>query len=85
MSGRLWKCSKEQLRPASSEEELSAEIAQVLSQEALQEVIDGRSNDYLDVSEDGHPPEEAGSGAASIAPSTATTTPAWTIRMRHST
>ena len=50
MAGRLWKCSREQIRPATEDEELSAELASVLSQELLEELRSGRAPRCLDVS-----------------------------------
>ena len=49
MAGRLWKCAREQARPATEDEELSAELAAVLSQDLLREVASNRHFRYVDV------------------------------------
>ena len=59
MGARLWKCSREQLRLATSEESLSKEVAMALSREALDEARSGRPARFVDLTQEENPPEDA--------------------------
>ncbi|CAE7878477.1 unnamed protein product, partial [Symbiodinium sp. KB8] len=55
MRGRLWKVATEQLRPASSEEELGAALALELHKDLLHQVREGVRTGYEDVTVEGPP------------------------------
>ncbi|CAE7228874.1 pol [Symbiodinium sp. CCMP2592] len=56
MRGRLWKVSSEQMRPASSEEELGAELIVELHRDLLDQIIQGVRTGYEDVTQEESPP-----------------------------
>ena len=68
MGARLWKCSREQLRPATDEECLSAEVAACLSKEFLQDVETGHTAKFIDVAVAGPPPDWQGPSATPMDP-----------------
>ena len=56
MAGRLWKCSREQVRNASHEEELGQELAMILSDDLRRHYQTGRPVRYLNITSEGGPP-----------------------------
>ena len=56
MAAKLWKCSREQVRLATEEEDLAVEVATALSKEFLEDTVNERNNKYVDVTAD-VPPE----------------------------
>eukprot|EP00439_Symbiodinium_sp_Y106_P050867 s3255_g6.t1 len=56
MRGRLWKVSSEQLRPASSEEELGAALVMELHRDLLDQIRQGIRTGYEDVTKEDNPP-----------------------------
>ena len=58
MRGRLWKASREQIRPATPEEELGAELILELSQEMLQKLKKPGQIVYQDITQEDGPAED---------------------------
>lgn len=58
LRGQLLKTSREQTRPATSEEHLGAELIKELSSEILQDIQAGRVKHFHDITADGNPEEE---------------------------
>ena len=58
MRGRLWKVSAEQLRPASSEEDLGAALVLELHRDLLDQIRQGVRSGYEDVTQEGEPPRD---------------------------
>ena len=50
MRGNLWKCSLEQIRPCTAEENLGAELMRVLSKDMLLDLKKNKVKSYLDIS-----------------------------------
>jgi len=60
MRGNLWKCSREQIRSCTDEENLGAELTKVLSADLLEDIKHGRCRSFVDTtSEDGPPDDDA--------------------------
>ena len=64
MRGRLWKASREQIRPATPEEELGAELILELSQEMLQKLKKPGQIVYQDITKENGPAEDDFDGDA---------------------
>ena len=58
MKGHLWKCSREQVRRATAEENLGAELVLELSKELLEDISRGHKRTYRDISDEPMPMQE---------------------------
>ena len=58
MRGRLFKVSREQVRNATAEEHLGAELIQELSKDMLEDLKVGKNHSFTDVEPEGPPEEE---------------------------
>ena len=58
LRGHLVKASREQVRPATAEEHLGAELSQELSQEMIKDIHTGKVNHYHDIEQEGGPDDQ---------------------------
>ena len=72
MRSRLWKCNSDQLRPASSTEELAMEVVTSGQYRDLLQQMQGQRTGAIDVAREGTPPDDAWKGPAQAGEEAAT-------------
>ena len=68
MGAKLWKCSREQLRPVSDEESMAAEVTARLSKDFAEDAQAGRHARFVDITGDGPPDVDMDDIGANLPP-----------------